>query len=173
MTPEDGTAVLIIGMCGVGKTWVMTQLLEGEAAERKQIGLVHFHECRDRIVVGKYDGTMFQGSDRLSMAVMRSVDDFMRYARGTGKVAIFEGDRFTNSKFIGRADPMIVRIEGDGRAGRQLRGSVQSERHLKSIATRVRNVASHHDCEDSSQALERVRALILRRAHASMTSLSQ
>ncbi len=153
-------AVLIIGMCGVGKTWLMTQLLKGKDAQPKRLGLVLFHETDDYIVVGKYDGSVFQGSDKLSMGVMSSVDKFMRYVESTGKVAIFEGDRFTNSKFIEKVDPAIIRIEGDGRNGRMQRGSNQTERHLKAISTRVSNIVSHHDSPDSDSALEYLKTLL-------------
>ncbi len=153
-------AILIVGMCGVGKTWLMTQLLKGKAAQPKKIGLVLFHETDDYIVVGKYDGSVFQGSDKLSMGVMKDVDRFMRYVESTGKVAIFEGDRFTNSKFIDRADPAIIKITGDGLNGRMQRGSNQTERHLKAISTRVSNIQAHHDSPDSDSALEYLKTLL-------------
>ena len=153
-------AILITGMCGVGKTWLMTQLLKGKKAVGKRLGLVLFHETDQYIVVGKYDGSMFQGSDKLSMAVMKSVEPFMRYVQSTGKIAIFEGDRFTNSKFIDKVDPAIIRIQGDGRNGRLKRGSNQSERHLKAISTRLSNLPSHHDSTDSDSALEYLKTLL-------------
>lgn len=150
--------VLLTGACGVGKTWVMRQLLRGEVQHRK-LGKVVWAETEDLIVVGKYDGTVFEGSDRLSMAVMSDVSMFLSYVRRSGKMAVFEGDRFTNSKFIEKADPVVIRIEGDGKSGRLRRGTNQSERHLKAIQTRVGNLPSHVTSKDSESALTALKLL--------------
>ena len=48
---------------------------------------------------------------------------------------------------------MIIKIDGDGKEGRLKRQSTQSERHLKSIATRVSNIKADIVCESSSDAL--------------------
>jgi len=150
--------VLITGNCGVGKTWVMKQLLTSEA-RKYRMGMVHWVETGDFIVVGKYDGTTFEGSDRLSMAVMRDLDPFLAYVKKSRKLAVFEGDRFSNSKFIAKADPVVIRIAGDGAEGRAARGSNQSERHLKAISTRVLNLPSHRIVQSSESALNALKLL--------------
>jgi hypothetical protein len=151
--------ILIIGECGTGKTWVMKSLLPSKP-KHKKLGQFRFVETDDYIVVGKYDGTTFQGSDRLSMSVMQDVELFIKYAKSRKKLVICEGDRFTNGKFIEKIDPVIIRILGDGAAGRAKRGSKQSERHLKSIKTRVGNIRPHRNVSDSGVALELVKQLI-------------
>jgi hypothetical protein len=90
---------------------------------------------------------MFEGSDRLSMAVM--ADNWLVKDKFSSEVVIADGDRFTNSKFIESFDPIIVRIKGDGSEGRGKRGSNQTARHLQSIATRVRNIEPHFELESS------------------------
>lgn len=150
--------ILITGECGVGKTWVMRQLLTNEDKTYK-LGKFNFHENDDWIIVGKYDGSTFQGSDRLSMSVMTDLDKMLKYIERTGKLAVFEGDRFSNSKFIERVDPVIIRILGDGEEGRKRRGSRQSERHLKSIRTRVNNLPSHRVVANSTGALNALKLL--------------
>jgi len=145
--------VLVVGECGVGKTWVMRSLLAGVKNKPYKLGKFYFHETDKYIIVGKYDGSTFEGSDRLSMSVMTDLDAMLAYIKNSGKLGIFEGDRFTNSKFIQKADPCIIRIIGDGAAGRQQRGSNQTSRHLKSIATRVKNIQAHRNCNSSSECL--------------------
>tara|TARA_R110000787_G_scaffold55416_1_gene127917 strand:+ start:6814 stop:8319 length:1506 start_codon:yes stop_codon:yes gene_type:complete len=152
--------ILIVGKCGVGKTWVMSQLLKGQEVQTQKLGKFLFHETPDYIVVGKYDGSVFQGSDRLSMSVMTDLDRMLRYVHSVDKVAVFEGDRFTNSNFIAKANPAIVKVLGDGRNGRLKRGSNQTERHLKSISTRVDNIVSHCDTKDSEHCLEYLKTLL-------------
>jgi len=148
--PWVRNSILIIGQCGVGKTWVMKQLLKSRQFKAFKLGLFMFHEAEDIIVVGKYDGSVFEGSDKLSMGVMADVQKMAGYLKKSKKIAIFEGDRFTNSKFIAAMDPYIVQIEGDGSVGRSKRRSNQSIRHLKSITTRVSNIEEHTKTQNSS-----------------------
>ena len=155
------SSILLVGMCGVGKTWVMKSLIASrDSWAARKIGKVLFLETDDLIIVGKYDNTTFEGSDRLSMSVMTDVPKMLKYIEQQNKMAVFEGDRFTNSKFIALADPCIVKILGDGAQGREARGSQQSERHLKSIATRVGNIQEHKAVKNSTEALELVKSLI-------------
>jgi hypothetical protein len=130
----------------------MKQLLKDKQAKRIKLGMFMFHETDEYIVVGKYDNSTFEGSDKLSMAVMRDIGYMLGYIKKANKIAIFEGDRFTNSKFIDKADPIIVRVNGDGAKGRLKRGSQQSERQIKTIKTRVNNIVAHHYVDDSNRA---------------------
>jgi hypothetical protein len=157
--PWHRKCVLITGCCGVGKTWTMKQLLTPDDKAFK-LGKFNFHENDDWIVVGKYDGSTFEGSDRLSMSVMTDLNKMLAYIEKKGKLAVFEGDRFSNSKFIAKADPVIINIEGDGAEGRNKRGSNQSERHLKSITTRVSNLPKHTIAKNSSVALNHLKMLL-------------
>ena len=152
--------ILITGACGTGKTWVMKQILSGKTTHKFKLGMFLFHESDKLIVIGKYDGTTFEGSDRLSMAVMRDLDKLLEYINKKDKLAIFEGDRFTNSKFIDRADPAIIRISGDGSEGRRKRCSKQTERHIKSISTRVNNIKAHKVVSDSNACLDYLNKII-------------
>ena len=151
--------ILIIGECGVGKTWVMKQLLD-ERNKPYKLGMFLFHETDKYIVIGKYDNSVFEGSDKLSMAIMRDLPKILQYINKKNKIGIFEGDRFTNSKFIDKAEPLIVRIKGDGKLGREKRGSNQTERHLKSIKTRVGNINSHKEVLNSKECLEYLNTIL-------------
>lgn len=149
--------ILLIGECGTGKTWVMSQIVKG-LDRRGKIGLFRFHFNDEVVVPGIYDGSVFQGSDKLSMAVTRDLDRFRSWAHN--KIVIYEGDRFTNSKILS-LKPYVIKIQGDGAEGRLKRRSEQTERHLKAIATRVANIREDVTCEDSEQALAIIRKLII------------
>ena len=151
--------ILLIGMCGSGKTWVMQELIQHYILSyRKKIGKIYYHTDNNIIVLGKYDGSIYQGSDKLSMSVMTDVDAFIQHTKDN--IIIAEGDRFTNSKFIAKAKPFIIKITDDGVVGRLRRNSTQSERHLKSIQTRVSNIISDHNVVNSIEALELIKKII-------------
>ncbi len=151
--------VLIIGECGVGKTWVMKQMLKD--TKRYKLGLLRFHENENTIIIGKYDGSTFEGSDKLSMAVMKDLNKILLYIKHKNKLAIFEGDRFMNKNFIQKAKPYIIKINGDGEAGRIKRGSNQTERQLKTIRTRVSNIEHNLVVENSNECLKYIQNIIV------------
>lgn len=135
--------ILIIGNCGVGKTWVMKKLIEQHNMNfRGKLGMFKFHYNEDIAIVGKYDGSTFEGSDKLSMAVMRDVDTFKTWCDERSGIVVAEGDRFMNKKYIDKMNPLIIQIQGNGEAGRIMRKSEQTERHLKAINTRVSNISN-------------------------------
>lgn len=150
--------LLIIGQCGVGKTWVMKQLLADYKLLPGKIGKFKFHYNDDIVLIGVYDGSTFEGSDRLSMSLNTDLDNFLLWSKN--KSVICEGDRFTNSTFIKKSNPIIFKIEGDGEAGRKIRGSKQTERHLKSIATRVSNIKEDVLANDSEEAYYLIKKFI-------------
>lgn len=153
---KQSNVILLIGATGTGKTWVMTELIKKYQCNRRQkMGKVYFHRSEDMIIVGRYDGSMFQGSDKLSMSVITDLESLLKHAKGD--MVLLEGDRFTNSKVIAKAKPTIIRINGDGEEGRSKRGSAQTERQIKSIFTRVHNIQlskNDHEVENSTEALE-------------------
>jgi hypothetical protein len=100
------------------------------------------------MIIGVYDGSTFQGSDKLSMSIMQS-NKLIEPVFKTVDAVFCEGDRFTNSTFINTFNPTIVRIKGDGAQGREQRGSSQSERQIKSITTRVNNITADIEFENS------------------------
>lgn len=155
--------VLLIGNCGSGKTWCMLRLIEMfKEPVKAKCGMFRFvlDKPSNTCILGKYDGGTFQGSDRLSMAVMKDCEQFKSVQQSTGMRVICEGDRFTNSTFIAQFNPTIVKIKDDGSRGRLLRGSSQTERHIKSIATRVQNIKPDIEVNSSSEALTLIQKML-------------
>tara|TARA_R110001592_G_scaffold63631_3_gene195165 strand:+ start:3557 stop:4039 length:483 start_codon:yes stop_codon:yes gene_type:complete len=153
--------ILIIGACGSGKTWVMKQIItQKELTLNAKFGMIRFKTDKELAVLGKYDGQTFEGSDRLSMAVARDFEKFKKLADKNNLFIICEGDRFTNRTFIKTFNPYIIKIKDNGEQGRKLRGSNQTERHIRAIQTRVNNITHTVEVENSSEALKRVLELI-------------
>lgn len=153
--------ILLIGNCGSGKTWVMKELIKHYDLKKKaKVGMVVF-QTNDKIsVLGNYDGSVFEGSDKLSMAVMGDCDILKQVQNKYNMMLICEGDRFTNSTFINKFRPVIIKITDDGSAGRLKRNSNQTERHLKAIQTRVNNTKHSIEVKDSNEALSTIKRLI-------------
>ena len=154
--------ILIVGICGVGKTWLMKKLIKKfKCIDMKQVKLVRYNSSESGKVniVGKYDGSMFEGSDKLSMSVSTSVDQYLEET-SDNKFNVFEGDRFSNGKFIAKVQPLVLKILGDGVEGRENRGSSQSERQIKSITTRVGNIPADMEFENSTECYKFIKKYI-------------
>lgn len=151
--------ILLIGATGTGKTWVMKELI-GLRPTPFTAGLIKGLESSGTLYLGVYDGSTFEGSDKLSMAVAKDFDLLQSLQDSLKFNIVCEGDRFTNSKFIEMFSPIIVKINGDGAEGRRKRGTIQSERHIKSIKTRVDNIKPTYQADNSKQALEIIKKLL-------------
>lgn len=151
--------ILLIGCAGAGKTWVMKSLvLQRKCLKTLKIGKIYCHTDDFVVVLGKYDNTMYEGSDRLSMSVLTDLDRFKAWA--SDKIVLAEGDRFMNNTYISKMQPIIIKILDDGKLGRSKRGSRQTARQLKTITTRVGNIDAHYDVENSTEAYALIKRLI-------------
>ena len=152
---------LLVGNCGSGKTWVMKRLIEAlHLTTNAKVGLIRFKTDGKNCVLGKYDGTTFEGSDKLSMSVAKDFELLQRVAKQKQLTLIAEGDRFMNKRFIETCKPYIIKILDNGTTGRQKRGTTQSERQLKAIATRVKNIQEDATVKNSTEALNKLLELI-------------
>lgn len=147
-------AILVVGACGSGKTWVMKEVIKKfKLNTLGKVGMFCFHRNDRIILLGKYDGSKFEGSDRLSMAIMRDLPAFKKHVKSS-QIVICEGDRFTNSTFIESVKPTIIKIMDDGKKGRKKRKSNQTERQIKSIQTRVDKISAKYNVLDSKVAYD-------------------
>jgi hypothetical protein len=158
---NSNNVILLIGNCGSGKTWVMKQIIRTFNLNQKaKIGKFIFQTNGKLSVLGNYDGSMFEGSDKLSMSIMTDCTLMKNVAKKHGMVIICEGDRFTNKTFINTFNPFIIKITDDGRNGRTKRGSNQTSQHLKRIATRVQNIKYDMAVDNSSDAFKEIARMI-------------
>jgi hypothetical protein len=159
---NTNNCILLIGGCGSGKTWVMLNLLSEYQTKRAGYKLFKFSidEKNKIAILGVYDDTTFQGSDRLSMGVMKDAKDFQGICNKNNLTIIAEGDRFTNKPFIELFKPVIIKIKDDGSVGRAKRNSKQTDRQIKSIQTRVNNTKSTYDVDNSSEALLLIKKIL-------------
>ena len=146
--------ILLVGACGSGKTYAVTTFMQQLNTTKLKLGLIKFQCDMDKriVVLGVYDGTTYQGSDKLSMAVMKDIGSLRLWQKQRGFTIIAEGDRFTNKTFIQTMEPTIIKLVNDGEAGRAKRGTTQSQRQIKAIATRVANINAHHHVQTGNEA---------------------
>lgn len=154
--------ILIVGNCGSGKTWVMLELLKNLDTKRAKIKQCYFSidQGKKIAILGVYDKSMFQGSDRLSMSVSQDFELLRKTQIQNELTIIAEGQRFSTKNFIEMFNPCIIKIKDTGESGRAKRKSTQTERHLKSISTLVKNIKENYLVEDSTQALFLINKMI-------------
>lgn len=147
--------ILLVGACGSGKTFVMKKLLTKLDTQKAKFHLFRFalDEHKNIAIMGVYDGSTFEGSDRLSMAVMKDVHKLRNLQLSKKMSIVCEGDRFMNKTFIDAFQPFIVKILDTGELGRQKRNTTQSSRQIQSIQTRVNNIQAHCVVQNSTEAL--------------------
>ena len=150
--------ILLTGRPGVGKTWVMKQIIEHYGLDKTgKVGLINYIGNDSILCTGVYDDSIFTGCDKLSMAAISSTSDLIDET--PGMVRLYDGDRFTNNTFLG-FDPIIINISGDGAEGRKLRGSNQTEARLRAMATRYDNYKYSYRVSSSDEALKLIKDII-------------
>lgn len=102
------------GEPATGKTSLMVQILSTLGASRtlsyKKLVKGHFYDDAKVVVIGVYDGSLFAGTDRLSMAVLPEAIAFLNQLASRpaydGWTVLFEGDRLFNAKLFDAAQKL-------------------------------------------------------------------
>ena len=149
----------ILGLPASGKTSLMKRVIKtlGENKVLKIKTLV-FHEFKQHkcIVLGKYLGEEFEGTDRLSMSVQPIAVKVMEmWAKEKAKnwTALFEGDRLGTLSFLEALKSMdiklkifMLKVDGDELDERHKeRGDTQGETWLKGRMTKLANISEFFD----------------------------
>jgi hypothetical protein len=111
----------IVGLCGepgTGKTSIVRELLTNEDVwQHRKAGALEYLEYKEGniFILGKYDGDYFDGTDRLSMAVINDTESFLISRNTPTTRVIFEGDRLWCPRFIGtlitlKAEIKLIRV---------------------------------------------------------------
>jgi len=159
----------LIAICGepaVGKTTLLRRFRE-EAAERLgefepfQFGLVRGIVDKDRSlwITGVYDGSVFEGGDKLSMAVQPVFIKMLHQLEGQDCAVIVEGDRLTNAslfrEFPTETEGIIVEVSEEVLAERHAgRGAEQSDKFRQAKRTKVQNLEQEFGFERLSNNTE-------------------
>ena len=147
--------IAIGGQPGTGKTTLMKEFLldyEWVKCEPRKMLNALFCEELGLYVLGKYEeGETFAGTDRLSMAVQPTAQEFAEKCEYN---ILFEGDRIFNQSFLefcmGLPDVEleVVYLKAPQELLEQRykdRGSEQSETFLKGRATKYSNILSNFE----------------------------
>lgn len=141
--------IAILGYPGAGKSWAVYEFLKWMGVPvpnsiTDKIGLVEYHDLGPVVVIGKYDGSKFQGTDRLSMAVAPDFTKFYQKMKDR-KLIIAEGDRINNMTFFkaAMAHGTLERIKCNPESYMTLlkqradRGHTFAQSFLKTIISKV------------------------------------
>ena len=154
--------ITVIGIGGepaTGKSSLFSELINlvGEPRPIKyRVCQAAAYDAAQIIVLGIYDGSTFQGTDRLSMGVQPHALEFVtrlhKNAGYHGWRVLFEGDRLFNSKFIssiqsaGIPHHFYVLEAGEAMKSQRHhnRGDTQTATWLKGRVTKTQNILSAH-----------------------------
>ena len=143
--------IFIAGVPASGKTTLFKRIREhffGSFQEFKD-GKVRGIEQGDYKMLGVFDGSTFEGTDRLSMTV---IDDAINYIKKQdvkpGKKVIFiEGDRLFNFRFLQETKATLIILDAAPHVLRQRhteRGDNQNQQFLRSRRSKIENFAKKH-----------------------------
>jgi hypothetical protein len=138
---------MIAGMPVTGKTTLMRNI-------RAQLGfgtpsrfkLLRYEDYPEHVVLGIYDGDVFDGTDKLSMAVTKNAIEFLRNNK---KKVLVEGDRLFTKKFLLSAKHLgynvkitILEVESTLETSKRYaeRGSMPDIMFLKGRHTKIQNI---------------------------------
>lgn len=100
-------------------------------------------------MLGVFDGSTFEGTDRLSMTVIGDAIDYVRTleADSAKHVLLVEGDRLFNERFLRETRAALVLIDAAPEvldARHHERGDTQTQTFLKGRRSKVENFAKKH-----------------------------
>lgn len=135
------------GMPVSGKTTLMRRIRDqlGEMTLEKH-GLLRYENYPKHVILGIYADDIFDGTDKLSMAVMKDAVDFLKENQ---KTVLVEGDRLFTSKFLNSAKALnykvvinILQVDDTAEIARRFaqRGEMQDIKFLKGRHTKLENI---------------------------------
>ena len=123
------SSILIVGMPGVGKTWVCRQLLPFCNKKGRIGSVIKFHYSNKIIIPGDYTfqehqkGYLHAGADQLPRLCIFDLPKLKHWAKDIP--IVLDGRRFCNEYTINTLDPYIIKIKGSGLQGRLERNKIR------------------------------------------------
>jgi hypothetical protein len=151
----------IIGIFGIpctGKSALMRRIKSSLSCkwEEKKYSTLVYETHPPYIILGKYSGEHFDGTDTLSMSVIKDAENFIASLTGD-RIVLFEGDRLFNSRFLnfcqsvaGEDNCHFILLEVSQEVfvqrykERANKGTAQSSSFIKSRLTKCRNIRVLH-----------------------------
>ena len=136
------------GEPATGKTSLINKLMSSKKFKKfKYKKILNYLKSGDTIIFGKYEGSCFDGTDRLSMAVQPVAEQFLIKNKDSSYTIIFEGDRLFNKKFLkfssGICETIVVVLSASEKvkhSRHKERKDTQPETFLKSRKTKIQNI---------------------------------
>lgn len=143
--------IYVAGVPASGKTTLFKRLREYffETSKEFKEGKVRGIENGCFKMLGVFDGSTFEGTDRLSMTVIGDAIDYInRQEKMPNRSVVFvEGDRLFNYRFLAETKASIIILDASPEVLKQRhiqRGDNQTEAFLQSRRTKVENFAKKY-----------------------------
>lgn len=140
--------IYIAGVPASGKTTLFKRIRQElfTSSEEVKHGKCRAIKSDNYIMLGVFDGSTFEGTDRLSMAVIDDAIDYIQHLDDS-KVVFVEGDRLFNFRFLQAVRAKIILLDAHPdvlKQRHQERGDNQTATFLQSRRTKLENFASKH-----------------------------
>lgn len=125
-------------------------------------------------MLGVFDGTTFEGTDKLSMTVIDDAIEFIKQQIDSKQksVVFVEGDRLFNIRFLKETKALLLLINANERVLKERhikRGDSQTETFLKSRRSKVENFINKYKAQriwnNTLQDQERILNFIIKTAN--------
>lgn len=143
--------IYLEGVPATGKSTVFRHIREKafQGCEAFKSGLLRGIKKGAMQMFGVFDGSTFEGTDRLSMTVINDTIPYIKNLQQSSErsVVFIEGARLANTRFLNEAKALLFLLYADNstlEARHFERGDKQTERFLKSRETQVSNLAKNY-----------------------------
>ena len=139
--------IAIGGEPGTGKTKLVKDIMNDFTLTPFSYGYVKglYDEYKKVYFIGVFDGSIFDGTDRLSRKAITDFTKFLDYADG---IVVFEGDTLFNNKLLLMNYPfikLVLTASNEVRGIRlQLKGNNQAEGYINKKITKLNNIIKGH-----------------------------
>lgn len=147
----NAKVIFIAGVPASGKTTLFKRIREHffQHSQEFKDGKVRGIEQSNYKMLGVFDGSTFEGTDRLSMTVIEDAINYIKKqdSRPGRKVIFIEGDRLFNFRFLQETRATLILLDAAPDLLKQRhieRGDNQNQQFLKSRRSKIENFAKKY-----------------------------